>query len=244
MKEEQKILKLERAIALAPEGELYCWKVRDKTAWYCKNRSGRHYLNKSERAIAEKLAQKKYNERLLAELRYKEGLTKRKKPAKSSLALLIDPMYRELILPGLTGEERAKAIWMTENYSKNPVYREECIFKTPTGECVRSKSEYIIYCALLDAGLMFRYDSGVSIEGHTIYPDFVIMHPKTGQLLIWEHFGRMDDPAYAEKNLNKLKSYNKNGWILMKNLLITTETSSQPLDIEVVRWLIDHYFFS
>ena len=209
----ERIQELREKIRTAPEGELFCWKVRGK-----------------------------YFKRVLKELEYNEQKSRFRKKPKSSRELLFNPMYRELILSGLDKTERERAIWMTEDYDKNPYMREKCIFKTPTGEKVRSKSEYIIYNALLDAKIPFRYDSGISLEGHTVYPDFVIMHPRTGKLYIWEHLGKMDDPEYIEKNIRKLGIYSRNGWVLMKTLLITTETSDQPLDIDQVHWIIEHYF--
>ena len=44
----------------------------------------------------------------------------------------------------------------------------------------------------------YRYECALSLGGVTLFPDFTIRHPGTGALYYWEHFGLMDDPAYAK----------------------------------------------
>ena len=245
-KRERRIKKLEREIELAPEGDILCWKRNGKNYWYHLIHSKRYYINKKERNMAEKLAYKKYRKRELAELKYLGHIEKRSIPRrpKSSLALLFDPAYRELIIPLLDEDERSAAEWITEDYTKNPFHREELSIKTPTGEKVRSKSEYIIYKALLDAGVPFRYESAFTLQGKTIFPDFIIMHPKTGRIYIWEHFGLMDNSGYAARAFAKMAAYNVDGWQLMDNLIVTTESSNHPLDTEWVKKVIEFYFLN
>ena len=75
-----------------------------------------------------------------------------------------------------------------------------------------------------------------------VHPDFTIMHPKTGEIYYWEHFGLIDDLKYNKNAMSKLHAYTMNG-ILPGNQLITTyETKREPLSFEKVERIIEEYF--
>ena len=52
----------------------------------------------------------------------------------------------------------------------------------------------------------------------------------------------MDDESYIAKNLKKLDLYEKNGFLLGKNLLVTHETSKLPLNMNIVDSYIKTFF--
>jgi len=60
----------------------------------------------------------------------------------------------------------------------------------------RYKSEVFIDMALFTNNIPFRYECALELGHSTLYPDFTIRHPKTGEICYWEHFGLMDDPSY------------------------------------------------
>ncbi|MDY5882546.1 MAG: hypothetical protein SPJ65_04405 [Roseburia sp.] len=60
------------------------------------------------------------------------------------------------------------------------------------------------------------------------------MNRRTGKIYLYEHFGRMDDFMYVENSMRKLDLYEKNGYLLGKNLIITRETIASPLNIQKV----------
>lgn len=76
----------------------------------------------------------------------------------------------------------------------------------------------------------------------TIRPDFTVMNIRTGEVYLYEHFGMMDDIDYVDKNVKKLELYEKNGYLLGNNLVITHETSESPLNIGIVESYINLYF--
>ena len=87
----------------------------------------------------------------------------------------------------------------------------------------------------------FRYECPLELGNTTLYPDFTIMHPKTGELIYWEHFGMMDDPAYCKNVFSKLNLYVANGIIPNINLITTYETKDFPLDTEQINNMISLY---
>ena len=88
----------------------------------------------------------------------------------------------------------------------------------------------------------FRYEAKLYLEDRIYYPDFTLRHPETGNLFYWEHFGLMDNPAYAEKAFAKIGTYIRHEIFPFTNLLMTFESKANPLDIEQVEELIRYYF--
>lgn len=88
----------------------------------------------------------------------------------------------------------------------------------------------------------FRYECELQLGETTLYPDFTLRHPLTGNLFYWEHFGMMDNPAYCRNVSSKLQLYFSHGIIPSINLITTYETKDDPLDVEIVEGIIQHYF--
>ena len=64
------------------------------------------------------------------------------------------------------------------------------------------------------------------LDGITIYPDFVIRHPVTGEYYYWEHFGIMDEEDYRNHACKKINLYCKNEILPFVNLIMTFETKN------------------
>ena len=88
----------------------------------------------------------------------------------------------------------------------------------------------------------FRYECALQLGEITIYPDFTIRHPRTGNFYYWEHFGMMDHPAYSKKVSSKLDLYISNKIIPSVQLITTYETQDHPLSSDWINKLIEHYF--
>lgn len=118
-------------------------------------------------------------------------------------------------------------------------------FYTLKNERVRSKSEMIIADELYRYEIPYRYEMPLMLEdwGKSVIfrPDFTVMNQKSGKIYIWEHLGMMDNPEYIEKNIKKLDIYEKNGFLLGENLLLSHETSKTPLSRIVLDSYIECY---
>jgi len=83
---------------------------------------------------------------------------------------------------------------------------------------------------LLDINAVYRYENALILKnGKVVYPDFTVLLPEEKRLVIIEHFGRMDDPQYAMRNMRKLQEYAENGFIPGRDVFFTMETKAQPL---------------
>ena len=77
-----------------------------------------------------------------------------------------------------------------------------------------------------------------------VYPDFKLLNVNTREEVLLEHFGMMDDAEYVEKNMRKLRLYEKNGYFLGKELLLTFETSQVPFDFRNFENMLKEMGFS
>ena len=245
---EQKIALLEKRINELPDGELQCAGNGRYCKWYCKQGDQRRYLPKKERKLAEQLTKKKYlllqlndllheKEAVEEYLKYRESY-----PSQAKRLITEKSEYQKMILPQLNVLENECIIWQNSSYKTNPKYPEQLIYKTSTGQYVRSKSEMLICMLLQEHGIPFRYECELQLGGKIIYPDFTIMHPKTGEIYYYEHFGMMDDEVYCKSACAKIQLYATNGILPSIQLITTFETQTHPLLPETVERIIEQYF--
>ncbi len=131
---------------------------------------------------------------------------------------------------------------MNAPYEQNPKHPEQLIHKTASGKLVRSKSEAMIDLYLYTKQIPYRYECSLQLGETTLYPDFTILHPHTGEIIYWEHFGMMDEPFYYQKVFPKLQLYTAYGIVPSIRLITTYETRTNPLSSEVIEKIIEHYF--
>lgn len=161
---------------------------------------------------------------------------------KSELLLTTPSEYQKLLKPYFSPLQEELTNWMNAPYQKNTSHTENLVHRSSSGNLVRSKSEMMIDMFLYVNNIPFRYECALELNGIILYPDFTIRHPKTGELIYWEHFGLMDNPSYAQNVPNKLRTYISNRIIPNINLITTYETQANPLSVEAIQKLVEYYF--
>ena len=243
---EEQIKLLESQIKELPEGKLICAHNENRWKWYCSDGHKSVYIPKKEQQFAEKLATKKYLSLLCEDLRQEkvaiDYYLRHHRQSKAEEFLIKESEYQKLLSSNFQSQSRELSDWINSQYQICEKYPEKRIFKTASGNMVRSKSEVLIDMALYTNKIPFRYECELSLGEAIVYPDFTIKHPKTGKILYWEHFGRMDDEKYARLATVKLKNYIENGIIPNIDLIATYETKEHPLDYESVEKVIKEYF--
>lgn len=160
----------------------------------------------------------------------------------ASQILLGTPGYDTLLAPFFTPMAKELTDWASAPYPHNEKYTDQLIFKTSSGNLVRSKSEAIIDMLLHVNKIPFRYEYALDLDSATIFPDFTIRHPENGSYFYWEHFGMMDDPGYCHHAYSKMELYSSHGIYPTINLITTFETQKNPLNPDTVQKVIEHYF--
>lgn len=125
---------------------------------------------------------------------------------------------------------------------------ERHIHETLCGLKVRSKSEVIIANALTGYGIPFDYERPfpyLNNRGFYYAPDFTFDLPD-GQTWIWEHFGMLKDENYSIHTAEKLSFYQKHGYLIGKNFIVTQDDergncSSVFIDQTIQRNLLPYF---
>lgn len=229
-----------------PKGEILCVRDGEFVRWYLKENGKRIYISKKKRALAEKLAVKKYLSTILKNLNHEkraiEFYLKHHNSNQEEQFLKTTSIYYELLTPYFNLPDEENRRWITAEYERNLKYPEQLIFKTSSGSYVRSKSEMVIDMFLRINKIPFRYGCALQLGEITIYPGFTIKHPLSGEIFYWKHFGMMDDVNYCKNAYSKLQLYSANGIIPTVNLIMTFETKEHPLGTDIIENIIEFYF--
>lgn len=245
---DSQIKELQSKLKEFPAGKIFCTKNRQYYKWYTTDGKTQTYLPKSERQLAEKLTAKKYLSLFLEDLLHEKRAINfylrhhNSNGSQAEQMLLNCPEYKKLLAPLFTPQSKELQEWSNRPFISNPKYPEQLIHKSASGKYVRSKSEVVIDMLLYTHKIPFRYEASLQLGNVTLYPDFTIRHPETGELYYWEHFGLADDPDYCKNITSKLNLYTSHGIIPTIQLITTYETKDTPLSVELVEKIINYYF--
>lgn len=242
----KEIRQLKAEIKKMPKGRLHCY---SDGKWFVAEESNpkkRKYIPKSKRDFAEQLALKQYKEARLKDA-YKEKNAVEQFLSNYPQEKHTDSFYakseghRELLSKFYAPAFDTKIQWLLSLPTSNE-HPQTLKIITPAGHYVRSKSELIIAQRLHSHNIAYKYEGEFHVGDIILHPDFLVIHPITGELFIWEHFGLADDQAYSRNIELKLRTYRENGYYPSINLITTYETKEHPLDYNLVDSLINHYF--
>ncbi len=243
---QKKLKQLTQKIKTYPNGYLRCNHNGKYIQFYRVHKKKRTYIQKKDTQLVNDLIEKLYlecsKEDIEREQKAISAFLKSYNSTNSHLKKLMDkPQYAKLLSTAFKPLSEELANWAKEEYEHNPSHPENLKHFTSFGMSVRSKSEVYIAQALHSNRIPFRYECALK-NRFTLYPDFTIRHPRTGETIIWEHFGMMDSSEYARKAFAKLQQYYELGFVPSINLIITFETSDHPLNIQTVESIVEEYF--
>lgn len=240
----------ENALLTAPEGKLRVCSHADRTQYYQRNDPKDFngvYLREKDLHIAQKLAQKDYDQKVLRAAEKELNAIQKyfvSCPEKNAEEIY-ENLHRErqkLIVPIVEPDEVYVQEWESVEYQGKGFYDDTPGLFTAKGERVRSKSELIIADLLNKEAIPYRYEYPIHIKGvGKVYPDFTVLHVKKRKEMYWEHLGMMDDLAYVEYALQKIASYEQNGIFPGEDLILTYETRKKPMNPQKVMQMIQHY---
>lgn len=250
---ETRINEIEQAIACLPEGSLNIVHASDKgkprVRYYHYHNGIQTSLSKSSpvtRDLARKKCLRLELKNLMSVRTAADMFMRHQQTTYNVLDFLADnPEICEILKDTSAPDDLSLSEWILNEQSpdqKLVPHPESRIHLMRSGHIVRSKSEGLIDNGLYDAKIPFRYEDPLTICGRTIFPDFTIRHPETGEFFYWEHFGLMDDGSYIDVAVKKIGLYAHAGILPGRNLIITSETRQAPLLNDDILSIIDHYF--
>ena len=251
-KQELIILKSQREQALqsAPKGTLHIHTQKNKKTQYyhkCTSDQKPQYIKEKDYYIAEALAQKEYNQKIICAAA--DELEAIKKYEKSFPELTAEEIYenlteerKKLINPMILPEKQFIEEWESVKYTGRSFDKDAPEHYTSKGERVRSKSEVIIADSLRRAGIPYRYEFPIELYyGKVVYPDFTILNVRLRKEIRWEHFGMMNKEDYVEKTVRKINDYEMSGLYSGEHMIYTFETMESPLNQKIINLMIQRY---
>lgn len=204
------------------------------------------YIPHSKISFAQKLAQKDYDEKLIKLLQKQTRLIEK---YLSTSENKINELYtkmsysrRQLVKPVTLTDSLYTKEWLNTSWQKLSYQEEHQVYTTANKEQVRSKSEVIIADTLNRMKVPYRYEYPLELkDGHKAYPDFMCLNVRTRKEYYWEHFGIMDDSDYLDRTIKKMRLYSENKIFPGKNLIITMESKTNPLNTRQVEILIKEF---
>lgn len=245
---EQEISSLQAQLKTFPFGNLICTHNKNYVKWFHSDGHIQTYIPKKKREFAEQLAIKKYLSARLDDLTHEKRAIDfylrhhKDTPCKAEQLLNDASGFHDLLTPYFQPISDELFSWMNSPFETNVLHSEHLLHKTISGNHVRSKSEMLIDMSLYIHKIPFRYECALTLGDITLYPDFTLRHPRTGEYYYWEHFGLMDDEAYCRNACSKLQLYSSYGIIPTIQLITTYETKDNPLSSETIEKIIEHYF--
>ena len=235
-----------------PDGKIHIVKKGKSIAFYLRSKpsdkSGK-YICKSQPQIIRQYVQKEYDEKAFKmisnEVERLEVFLKDFDGCYEEICNLYSGFPEEAkqyLNPIVLPYKEYSVQWSSVPFEKLGIAVDYAELVTQNGEHVRSKSELTIANMLKRNGLVYRYECPLILKGNKkVYPDFMILNKRTREIIIWEHRGMMDDIRYARDAVIKIKEYEKNNYVLGRNLIITEETSTSPLSTTEIQRMIDTY---
>ena len=244
------IAEIKKRINSAPPGTLRTAKRINKFQYYQRLEAGDlkgTYIPRKDNEIAVKLAQKDYDQRLLAELEKQQKAIERFLKDFDPQAPLkvyeeLNEPRKALVAPEFLSDAEFVKLWLEKPYKKLDFRKDDPEYYTARNERVRSKSEILIADALARHNIPYRYEYPIVIDGVPVAaPDFNCLNVRLRKDYYWEHLGMLDDAVYADNNVRKLNNFSLNPDFDESRLILTTETKRHPLNTKVVEEKIRRY---
>lgn len=239
---------LEAALLAAPEGTLHVLQKQGKCPQYYKyeGREQRKYISKNNIEIAARLAQKEYDQKLRDQVkrRIQTGLqlAEEYQLPLANVYTETPDVKRKLIRPFELSDEDFVKMWYRDFPGGMNSYPNNSDIYSNNGIHLRSKSERIIANMFEENDVPYIYEPALVLHaGKIVYPDFLVLNRRLRKSYVYEHFGTMSDPGYADRTIEKISLYQKNNYFMGINFLFSMESMNRQLDTRSVEKLIWRY---
>ena len=254
MQELEKIKQVKEAAVLnAPPGKIHIANSGNRAKFYLrkeKTDTTGEYISKSDASKLKPYLQKYYDEKILKIINQEISILETLLKKSHDFGKQIQQTYSNLpndakkfINPLDMSDEDFKNYWLSIPYERKPILDYVPFYETKHKERVRSKSEINIANALAEHGIPYKYECPLILKNGTkIHPDFKVLNVRERREVYWEHRGMMDDKHYAKSSVLRLKTLMQNGILLGRDLIITEETSANPLGTDEIDAIIKKFF--
>ena len=234
----------------APEGRLTTRNNHGSVSFYLVSKNGSStgkYLPKKDMERIHALAQKDYDRKVLAsadqELLIINSLLELNDRTVEDIYLQLTPVRQQLVQPIRPTDEQLIQQWRAAKACEPMGFDEsDPEIMTEAGHRVRSLAEQLWADTMFRKKVPYFFEPVLELKGRgKVRPDFAALNVRKRKELYVEHLGMMDDPAYLENNMLKLRDYERSGYVLGVNFLYTLGTKKHPLQLKTVESLIESH---
>lgn len=235
--------KYRKRISHYPNGEI-CFKFEHgKYRPYLKLNNKVKYLNRKEQQLISRLIKKKNDETIVKCLEENIKLLEMMQTQYRGTEWIFGDKVAENFEESMgKGFRLADYISFQDDKYKKSSYEFRTSEKkhiTPGGIKVRSKAELIIATFLEMKGIEYTYEKVMIIDGKQFIPDFTIRRASDGKIIIWEHFGMMDDMEYYDRSMEKLSEYHYAGYLPYDNFIATFGERDTSMDMTKLETIVE-----
>ena len=246
---EEAAIRAENRLKQSHDGILRINTVNNKIQYYHKangERKNGKYLSVNDMELVRELAQKSYDETLLkaitAELKGLKHIINIKTRKPEEIFKSLSPQRQQLVVPEIITDEEYARKWLEQKYERRQFADGAPEFYTGKGDRVRSKSEIVIADMLDRLQYPYFYEMPLYLQdGVMLHPDFTTLNVRKRKVIYLEHLGMMDDEEYLINAFKRIAVYERNGIYLGDRLIVTYETSGQPLNTRAVEKKLRFY---
>ena len=227
----------DKELRKAPPGGIQVKPHKNGVQYYHRREGERNavYLPVRKQELAHALIQKHYLEKLRLcaneQLSQLTKFVKKYDPDGLKKVFLSESPARQKVIRAVDWpNDLFASMWQAEEYEHKPFAEGLMEHYTEKGERVRSKSEAMIANTLYHAGIPYKYECPLIVNGKLIHPDITLLRTYDQQVIYWEHQGLMDDYDYRNHAFSRVRDYEADGIFVGKQLIITFETNRMPLN--------------
>ncbi len=256
LEEQKKLLEIKQQCQMnlrkAPKGKLRISHCKKNIQYYVRSETDTtdtngEYISRENMNFVRALAQKDYDSKVMKRIEERIKIIDKllNQWEKTNVEDVYDGLNvnrKLLVSPYIPPLERWVQEWNEQEYDRKTFPEGIAEIYTNHGERVRSKSEKIIADMLDKYQIPYLYERPIMIKGMgIIHPDFTCLNLAKRKEIVWEHLGMMDNSDYAEHALKRLELYQRNGYVLGENLIITYETARIQLETAMIKRNIANY---
>lgn len=242
--------RLKRLLQNCPEGRVQVTTANGYPRFYWVNEGHRHYIRKSDLELAKELMNKAYYKDLLRVATEEAGaiqsfLNHFDPEALTRIYETMHEQRKRYIDPLVLSDELFARNWLEELKMRSVMQKNSYpipdTFQTVNGEYVRSKSEKMILDMLQRFHIFYVYEAPLVLGDTVVFPDVTALNLRKRKTIYWEHCGMMDNPDYANDTLQKIDRYERSGFFIGDQLIISMESSKCPLSTNTIERLIQKH---
>ena len=198
------------------------------------------YVKAKDQENVIRIVQQEYDMKVLdvAEREYSKVINLLKIYDKGTVEEVYESMpmgKRKLVVSESVSDEEYLKMWRDRMHTPLGFRENSPEFYSSKGERMRSKSEVIIANLLDKLNVEYKYEMPLKLNRiGIVHPDFTILNVKERKEIYLEHLGMLDDQAYRNNAIMKIRDYENSGYYLGDRLIVTGESLNCPLDVKSV----------